>query len=81
MGINDAGEIVGATYVPPDSTASAPLRGALWRNGEIQILDDLIPPRWTISTAIDINEQGQILAVGMDLDTQEPVVVLLSPAR
>ncbi len=61
--INDAGDIVGAVLV---NNPLSNVRGALWRGGIFHYLDDLLEPgsRWSVSTAVDINNAGQVLTYG-----------------
>jgi hypothetical protein len=78
-GINDRGDIVGVTYVAPVTTTSQ--RAALWKGGSLVVLDDVIPDRWTLNSASDINERGQILATGIEVASGDKVLVLLDPPR
>jgi len=61
--INDAGQVVGGSY----AGSTSGLRGTLWENGAPVDLNSLIPPNtgWVLGEARDINEQGEIVGVGM----------------
>jgi probable HAF family extracellular repeat protein len=61
LGINDAGQIVGASAVSEGN-----LRAFLWERGHLWNLNDLIADKsdWLLMTAYRINEGGVILASG-----------------
>jgi hypothetical protein len=55
----------------------SPFLGVIWVGGEVQILNDTttIPPGWSIRTASDINDRGEIL-VQVEVNCQRRVAVL-----
>jgi probable HAF family extracellular repeat protein len=74
-GINRYGQIVGRSY---GGTAGS--RAALWENGVLSDLNDLLPPGsgWVLEDAAAINDAGEIVGSGM-LDGA-PAAFVLSPA-
>ena len=68
--INNAREVVG----------SGSQGGFVWRNGRLTILSNVVTDGdWTITSAIAINSQGQILAQGVNSKTGKQMALLLSP--
>jgi probable HAF family extracellular repeat protein len=59
--INNAGQVVGRYATP-----SGAVHAALWQNGVMTDLNDLLPPGsgWTLTEATAINDQGQIVGYG-----------------
>jgi uncharacterized membrane protein len=55
----------------------SPFLGVIWVGGEVHILNDTttIPPGWSIRTASDINDRGEIL-VQVEVNSQRRVAVL-----
>lgn len=75
--VNDAGQIVGES-----ATDSGPDTGFLWEDGSMTDLNQLIAPDpdgWAILAALDINNQGQILAQEVYLPTFARRMVILNP--
>jgi hypothetical protein len=69
-GINNEMEIVGL------GTGGA----FVWQNGVLGFLTFLLPDAtWTITHAYDINNLGQILARGVDSQTEQPSYLILTP--
>ena len=65
LGINNQGEVVGASVAGPDPLSGSP-RAALWRNGQRFDLNSLAlpnPPLYLL-TAFGINDAGQIVGFG-----------------
>lgn len=54
-----------------------PFRGVIWLGGEVHILNDTttLPPGWSIRTASDINDRGEIL-VQVEVNGQRRAAVL-----
>src|SRR5439155_5820018 len=67
--INDSGQIVGEKYVDADLNEGA----ALYRDGKVVLLDDLIPKGtgWSLELARAINNRGQIIGSGRRNDGNE----------
>ncbi|MFH0981079.1 MAG: hypothetical protein V2A79_06030 [Planctomycetota bacterium] len=61
IGINDAGQVVGAA-----DTSSARQHAFLWQNGVMYDLNDLIPSGsgWELAAASDVSEAGWIVGAG-----------------
>jgi probable HAF family extracellular repeat protein len=72
--INNSGQIVGEAQMN-----SYPSHAFVWHDGTIYDLNDCVPPDfdWELSRAIDINNLGQILALGLQAD--ESRYFLLTP--
>jgi probable HAF family extracellular repeat protein len=62
--INNCGQIVGEAMC---IASGAPKAAFLWQDGVIHNLEDLIPSGtgWTLKTALDINDAGQIVGYGL----------------
>lgn len=76
VAINDAGDIVGDTFQPFSDG-----RAALWTHGRYIDLNTLIDPSLgiTLVRATDINQQGNIIALGMDADGTYTSFLLAAP--
>ena len=65
--INEKGWIVGESEVA--SGVPQPSRAFLWRNGRMRDLNTLLDPgaaqHWTLHYAMDVNDRGQIVGLGM----------------
>ena len=78
-GVNSSGVVVG------DSTLGLynyETHGFVWKNGVMSDLNDLVPadPNWTITSAMAINDAGQIVAVQEATDgSNNNRAVLLTP--
>ena len=61
--INNAGKVVGQSTINETSNVRHPF---VWHDGTMSDLNDLLPPNsgWTLSTATDINNNGQIVGTG-----------------
>lgn len=64
--INNRGQIVGASNV------TLYVRHAfLWQDGEMQDLNKLVSPegKWRLQEAYDVNDNGEIVCLGMPAET------------
>jgi len=80
LGMNNKGEIVGASISSPGPSTGNP-RAFLWRNGTMQDLNALIPqdsPLYLL-TAFAINDSGQIAGFGVQQSTGDVHGFLLTP--
>src|SRR5262249_3076379 len=61
-GLNNRGQIVGASYLPASSGSHA----FSWSNGAMTDLNDDLPPDsgWILKSATGINEAGQVIGHG-----------------
>jgi probable HAF family extracellular repeat protein len=67
LAINDQGQVVGFSYITPDSNSLGVSHGFFAdSNGPMQDLNDLIPPGtgWVLGPATGINDLGQITGGG-----------------
>lgn len=71
--ISEAGVVVGEA----SRFDLPPFRGVIWVGGEVHILNDTttFPPGWSIRTASDINDRGEIL-VQVEVNGQRRAAVL-----
>jgi probable HAF family extracellular repeat protein len=75
-GINEAGIIVGSGQVPPAFFGDEHVHATRWVGGVPEDLNALVDaPDWTLHTATDINETGQIVGFG-DLDGEQHTFLL-----
>lgn len=58
-GINNRGQIVGSS-----GDCGVPVHAFLWENGRMIDLTSLVPPHVQLTYALDINERGEIAALG-----------------
>lgn len=71
-GINNANVVVGTLYIGP----------FIWRGQGVSLLTDAaIDPTWTIRSASEINNRGQILATADNADGRKARTVLLTPTQ
>jgi probable HAF family extracellular repeat protein len=71
--INASGEIVGSSSIVDGSD-----HACLWKNGTIYDLNDLVtvtPPGWILTSAISINNAGQIACEGTNDKWQHTFVL------
>ncbi|MXS82254.1 HAF repeat-containing PEP-CTERM protein [Nitrosomonas oligotropha] len=64
LGINDAGQVVGNAYIPGDTSEHA----FVYSDGvmvDLSLLDAVVAAGWTSLQALDINNNGQIVGIGM----------------
>src|SRR5690606_36347049 len=75
LGINDLGQVVGASGAPGAS------RAFIWQAGRMMELNELLPRRtgWTLAEAADVNNDGTIVGTGLK-DGQLPAVLLKPPS-
>lgn len=82
LGINNLGEIVGASISSPGPSSGNP-RAYLWRNGVMRDLNTLIPQDSALYllTAFAINDSGQIAGFGVQMSTGDLHGFLLTPCN
>ncbi|MBI1931307.1 MAG: hypothetical protein HYS24_02070 [Ignavibacteriales bacterium] len=70
--VNNADQVVGEIQTP------AGWRGFIWENGAMQLLDSLVHPDsgWVIERAVDINDLGDILALGKKNNIASYVILI-----
>jgi probable HAF family extracellular repeat protein len=79
LGINDRGDVVGASIDGPLATGNP--RPFIWQNGRMSDLNALIPadsPLYLLGV-FWINDAGQIAVLGLDVNTFEIHAFLASP--
>jgi probable HAF family extracellular repeat protein len=71
LAINDTGEVVGASIDGPVATGNS--RAVIWHNGQPTDLNAVVPAGTTLYAlvAFGINNAGQIVGFGLDLNTFE----------
>ena len=70
LAMNDEGDIVGASLDGPPPMGNA--RAVIWHNRQIADLNSLVAPTSLyLLTAFGINNAGQIVGFGVDMNTQE----------
>jgi probable HAF family extracellular repeat protein len=82
LGINNRGEMVGASISSPGPSSGNP-RAFLWRNGVMRDLNTLIPrdsPLYLL-TAFAINDWGLIVGFGVQMSTGDLHGFLLTPCN
>lgn len=79
FGINNAGQVVGASDTPGKTHNLEEDHAFLWQKGWMYDINELLPPDsgWTLETASAINNRGQI--VGNGLYMGESHAFLLTP--
>lgn len=79
--INNLGQVVGFVGDAGISTKPRSSHGFLWQNGVMRRLDSLLKPGsgWHINEAIDIDEAGNITAIGIQKATGRQRALLLTP--
>lgn len=80
LGINSAGDVVGASIAGPDPLSGVP-KAVLWHNGVITDLNTVVPLDTSLFllTAFMINDAGQVAGFGLDLNTFEVHAFLANP--
>ena len=83
--VNNLGHVLGSSthLIPGTWTADGPQHSVLWRDGGVYELSSLVDPvvnaGWTITSAVAINNLGQILGFGFH--NGEGRVVVLTPQQ
>ena len=80
LGINDVGDVAGASISGPDPLAGVP-KAVVWHNGAITDLNTVVPadtPLFLL-TAFMINDAGQVVGFGLDLNKFEVHGFLATP--
>lgn len=77
FGINDSGQIVGAAY------GSGPTDATIWDRNGLSNLNDLVagPTTAYLTQAVWINNQGDIIGYGFDVNTGNAIGFLAVPTR
>jgi probable HAF family extracellular repeat protein len=80
LGMNNLGDVVGASIAGPDPLRGAP-KAVIWHNGTITDLNTLVPADTSLFllTAFTINDAGQVAGFGVDLNTFELHGFLATP--
>jgi probable HAF family extracellular repeat protein len=80
LGINNAGDIVGASIAGPDPVSGVP-KAVLWHNGVVTDLNTVVPADTALFllTAFMVNDVGQVAGFGLDLKTFEVHGFLANP--
>jgi hypothetical protein len=79
LGINDLGDIAGASISGPDPLAGVP-KAVVWHNGAITDLNAVVPDTsLLLLTAFMINDAGQVVGFGLDLNKFEVHGFLATP--
>jgi probable HAF family extracellular repeat protein len=80
LGINDLGDIAGASISGPDPLTGIP-KAVVWHNGAITDLNTVVPADTSLIllTAFMINDPGQVVGFGLDLNTFEVHGFLATP--
>lgn len=81
LGINNVGDVAGASIAGPDPLSGAP-KAVIWHNGVIADLNTLAPdsPLYLL-TAFAINDSGQIAGFGVQLSSGEVHGFLAVPRK
>jgi probable HAF family extracellular repeat protein len=81
LGINNAGDVAGASIAGPDPLAGAP-KAVIWHNGVIADLNELAPdsPLYLL-TAFALNDAGEIAGFGVQLSSGEVHGFLAVPRK
>src|SRR5689334_14190641 len=82
LGMNNLGDIVGASIDGPDPLTGVP-KAVLWDDGVITELDTVVPTGTSLFllTAFMVNDRGQVAGFGVDLNTGEVHAFLATPQR
>jgi len=80
LGINDLGDIAGASISGQDPLAAIP-KAVVWHNGVITDLNAVVPVGTSLLllTAFMVNDVGQVVGFGLDLNTFEVHGFLATP--
>ena len=80
LGINNVGDIVGASIAGPDPLSGVP-KAVVWHNGVITDLNTVVPVDTSLFllTAFMINDAGQVAGFGLDLNTFEVHAFVATP--
>jgi uncharacterized membrane protein len=85
--VNNQGDIVGSWGYsdndpadgPPLNSLLCPCYAVVWHDGQPTFLDDLVDPQWHLILGLQINDTGDIIALGQQLNTGLYQRVLLKP--
>ena len=82
LGMNNFGDIAGASIAGPDPLAGVP-KAVVWHNGQITDLNTVVPADTSLFllTAFMINDAGQVAGFGVDLNSFEVHGFLATPVR
>jgi probable HAF family extracellular repeat protein len=82
LGINDGGEVVGASISPPGPPTGS-FRAFLWRNGVMTDLNTLIPANSALYLLLaqSINSSGEIIGLAFDSSDNQAHGFLAAPIR
>lgn len=82
LGMNNLGDIVGASIAGPDPLSGLP-KAVLWHKGVITDLNTVVPANTSLFllTAFMINDVGQVVGFGVDLNTSEVHGFLATPVE
>jgi probable HAF family extracellular repeat protein len=80
LGMNNLGDIVGASIAGPDPLTGVP-KAVVWHNGVITDLNTVVPEGTSLFllTAFMVNDRGQVAGFGVDLNTSELHAFLATP--
>ena len=80
LGMNNVGDIVGASIAGPDPLSGVP-KAVVWHNGVITDLNTVVPADTSmfLLTAFMINDAGQVAGFGLGRNTFEVHAFLASP--
>lgn len=81
LGMNNLGDIVGASIAGPDPLTGVP-KAVVWHHGVITDLNTVVPEDTSLFllTAFMINDAGQVVGFGVDLNTSEVHGFLATPS-
>jgi uncharacterized membrane protein len=84
LGVNEHGVIVGSTAASRPDNPNRESRATLWQEGRVVDLNELIvcgtlPESTLLTSAMDINERGEIAVNGFDFTVLESKAFVLTP--
>lgn len=82
LGMNNLGDIVGASIAGPDPLSGVP-KAVVWHKGVMTDLNTVVPADTSLFllTAFMINDAGQVVGFGVDLNTSEVHGFLATPVQ